>query len=82
LPSARHSIIVSAQVHSRKLTGPRILGTSGDRPFDEACLSAVAGVEGSRLEPLLAQFERVKGAVRVRVTCDLRKHIPSLLDAP
>jgi TolB-like protein len=82
LPSARRSIIVSAQIHSRKLTGPRILGASGDRPFDEACLSAVAGVDGSRLEPLLAQFERVEGAMRVRVTCDLRKHIPSLLDAP
>jgi hypothetical protein len=82
LPSARRSIIVSAQIHSRKLTGPRILGASGDRPFDEACLSAVVGVDGSRLEPLLAQFERVEGAMRVRVTCDLRKHIPSLLDAP
>jgi hypothetical protein len=82
LPSARRSIMVSAQIQKRKLTALRILGASGDRPYDEACLSAVAEADSPRLEPLLAQLERVEGAVRVRVTCDLRKDVPSLLDAP
>ncbi|HEY3196505.1 MAG TPA: CsgG/HfaB family protein, partial [Nitrospirales bacterium] len=82
LPSARRSIMVSAQIQKRKPTAARILGASGDRSYDEACLSAVADADSSRLAPLLAQLERVEGAMRVRVTCDLRKDIPSLVDAP
>jgi hypothetical protein len=82
LPSARRSIMVSAQIQKRKVTFPRIIGASGDRSFDQACLSAVEGGDSGRLEPLPAQFERVGGTVRMRVTCDLLKDVPSLLDAP
>ncbi len=82
LPSARRSIMVSAQVQKRKLTFTRIIGTSGDRSFDQACLNAVEGIDSGRLEPLLAQFERGEGALRLRVNCDLLKDVPSLLEAP
>src|SRR6185503_15888072 len=82
LPSARRSIMVSAQIQKRKLTAPRILGASGDRSYDESCLSAVADADSARLEPLLAKLGQLDGTVRVRVTCALRKDIPSLLDAP
>jgi TolB-like protein len=82
LPSARRSIMVSAQIHKRKLTLPRLIGASGDRSFDEACLNAVQGVDSVRMEPLLAKFEPVEGALRMRVSCDLLKDAPSLLDFP
>ncbi len=80
LPSARRSIMVSAQIQNRKVTLPRIVGGSGDRSFDEACLNAVEGADSGRLEPLLAQFERTGGTMRMRVSCDLLKDAPSLLD--
>jgi TolB-like protein len=77
LPSARRTIVVSAQIQARKLTGPRIVGSSGDRAYEKACLSLVSA-DGSRLEPLLGRLERLEGTVRVRVTCDLLKDVPSL----
>jgi hypothetical protein len=82
LPSARRSIMVSAQIQKRKVTLPRIIGASGDRSFDEACLNAVGSVDSGRLEPLLAQLERVEGALRMRISCDLLKDVPSLFDVP
>jgi len=81
LPSARRSIMVSAQIHERRLAVPRILGSSGDPTYDDACLAAVSGADGSRLEPVLARLARVEKAVRIRVNCDLLKDVPSLLDA-
>jgi hypothetical protein len=74
--------MVSAQIHKRKLTLPRLIGASGDRSFDEACLNAVEGVDSGRIEPLLAKFEPVEGALRMRVSCDLLQDAPSLLDSP
>ena len=81
LPSARRSIMVSAQIHEFKVTVPRILGSSGDPSYDDACLAAVAGADGSRLAPALARLARAEKSVRIRVSCDLLKDIPSLLDA-
>ena len=81
LPSARRSIMVSAQIQERKLAVSHILGSSGDLSYDEACLAAVSGADGSRLEPVLARLARVEKVVRIRVSCDLLKDVPSLLDA-
>jgi hypothetical protein len=81
LPSARRSIMVSAQIHESKVTVPRILGSSGDPSYDDACLAAVSGADGSRLAPALARLTRAEKSVRIRVSCDLLKDVPSLLDA-
>ncbi|MEP6601694.1 MAG: hypothetical protein ABJB49_07755, partial [Nitrospirota bacterium] len=81
LPSARRSIMVSAHIHESKLTVPRILGSSGDPSYDDACLAAVSGADGSRLAPALARLTRAEKSVRIRVSCDLLKDVPSLLDA-
>ena len=80
LPSARRSIMVSAQIHESKVTVPRILGSSGDPSYDDACLAAIAGADDSRLAPALARLTRAEKSVRIRVSCDLLKDVPSLLD--
>ncbi len=74
--------MVSALIQGRKLTGQRILGASGDRAYDEACLSLISPAAASRLEPLLGRLERLEAAVRLRVTCDLSKDVPSLVERP
>jgi hypothetical protein len=72
--------MVSAQIRERKLASPRIIGGSGDRFFDEACLSAVKGVDGGLPELPFAALDRLEGDARVRISCNLLKDVPSLLD--
>jgi anaerobic magnesium-protoporphyrin IX monomethyl ester cyclase len=67
----RRSIMVSAHIHESKVIVPRILGSSGDPSYDDACLATVSGADGSRLAPVLARLTRAEKSVRIRevATC-------------
>lgn len=88
LPGARRSAMVSAALQSGASAGkhpvlagpPTLSGKSGDAEFDAACVRAVSGLEvraGRGDRPPVLPEGGAPQALRVRITCDLLKEIPT-----
>jgi hypothetical protein len=56
-----------------------LVDSSGDSQTDRACMTAVSGVDQTRIGPLFVDMQKlIPGSIRVRIYCHLLKDTPPL----